>query len=232
MTEPSLEEMIRSIEWERPNVGELEHLTDAVMAAARLNEISDDLVGHFVEKARAAGASWAEIGQSMGTTRQAAQKRFVHHGRRKGKRSGFFLTRFAAGARSVVMAAQEEARRAGSDQVGTEHLLLAVTDDPSGVAARAIDAVGGSVDVVQRKARDLGNGDAAPTEGHIRLDPDSKKVLELSLREAIRTGEREIDQRHILLGLARDERSAAGSILASSGVRRKELQVYLDGLSV
>lgn len=232
MTEPSLNDMIRSIEWERPDVGVLEHLTDAVMAAARLDEIADDLVGHFVEQARSAGATWAEIGQSMGTTRQAAQKRFVHRGKKGERRSGFFMTRFADEARSVVMAARELARTSGSDHVGTEHLLLAITDHPSGLAAKAIAAVGGKVDEVRRKAMDLDEDGDGPRGGHIRFDKESKKVLELSLREAIRSGEREIAPSHILLALARDERSAAGLILATCGVRREALEEYLDRVSV
>lgn len=229
MSEPNLEDMIRSIEWERPDVGELEHLTDAVMAAARLDEIADDLVGHFVEQARSAGASWAEIGQSMGTTRQAAQKRFVHRGNRR-RKGGFFLTRFASDARRLVWASEDIARQSCSDHVGTQHVLLSITDEPKGVAANALEALGVSVDEVRRRAHETDEGGGQPRKGHIRFDKETKKALELSLREAIRSGEREITESHILLALARDERSAAGAILARCGVRRGALQDYLDGL--
>jgi hypothetical protein len=231
MTEPSLDDMIRSIEWERPDVDVLEHLTDAVMAAARLDEIADDLVGHFVEQARSAGATWAEIGQSMGTTRQAAQKRFVHRGS-KHRRGGLFFTRFDGNARRLVWASEDIARRSGSDHVGTHHMLLSLTDDLDGVTANGLQALGVSVEEVRRKAQLHDEAGGQPQTGHIRFGKETKKVLELSLREAIRSDDRQITEEHILLALTRDERSVAGSILSSCGLRRRALQGYLDRVSV
>src|SRR6188472_713352 len=88
----------------------LEQLTDAVLAADHLGEVADHLIGHFVDQARRSGASWTDIGRSMGVTKQAAQKRFVPKEPLDAEQ-GF--TRFTARARHVVVAAQEEARSAG-----------------------------------------------------------------------------------------------------------------------
>src|SRR5829696_871121 len=93
----------------------LDQLTDAVLAADALGEVADHLIGHFVDQARRSGASWTEIGRSMGVSKQAAQKRFVPKDPPLDPEQGF--TRFTARARNVVVAAQEEARGGGNDQV-------------------------------------------------------------------------------------------------------------------
>src|SRR3712207_8452189 len=89
----------------------LEQLTDAVLAADHLGEVADHLIGHFVDQARRSGATWTEIGRSMGVTKKAAQKRFVPKDQPLDAEQG--ITRFTARARHVVVAAQEEARTAG-----------------------------------------------------------------------------------------------------------------------
>src|SRR3954449_5389068 len=98
----------------------LEQLQDAVLAAEHLGEVSDHLIGHFVDRARRSGASWTEIGRSMGVTKQAAQKRFVA----KGEDAAQQFSRYTDRARKVVVTSQEEARTRGSGQIGVAHLLL------------------------------------------------------------------------------------------------------------
>jgi hypothetical protein len=94
--------------------------------------VADHLIGHFVDQARRSGASWTDIGRAMGVTKQAAQKRFVAKG--AGEPSdldpsqGF--SRFTERARNVVMAAQNEARAAGNDEIFPEHLVLGLLNDP------------------------------------------------------------------------------------------------------
>src|SRR6266545_6715701 len=96
----------------------LDQLQDAVIAADHLGEVADHLIGHFVDQARRSGASWTDIGKSMGVTKQAAQKRFVPKGPDEPSSldpsQGF--SRFTGRARNVVMAAQNEARAAGHDE--------------------------------------------------------------------------------------------------------------------
>src|SRR5262244_3311143 len=110
----------------------LDRVSAAVRIAEHLGELADHLIGHFVDQARRSGASWTEIGQSMGVTKQAAQKRFV--AKASGEQSdldpnqGF--TRFTPRARNVVMAAQNEARAAGNAEIRPEHLVLGLLAEP------------------------------------------------------------------------------------------------------
>src|SRR3954453_14112116 len=92
----------------------LEQLQDAVLAAEHLGEVSDHLIGHFVDRARRSGASWTDIGKSMGVTKQAAQRRFVPKGSSSDLDPEEGFGRFTPRARNVVVSAQEEARSAGN----------------------------------------------------------------------------------------------------------------------
>src|SRR5215470_2792192 len=135
-----LDDLIEAIKKVHPDV--LDQLADAVIAADHLGEVADHLIGHFVDQARRSGASWTEIGRSMGVTKQAAQKRFVPKGPDEPAdidlSQGF--ARFTTRARNVVIAAQNEAHTAVNDQIGPEHLALGLLSDPDALAARAIVA--------------------------------------------------------------------------------------------
>src|SRR4029450_11766975 len=96
----------------------LDQLTDAVLAADPLGEVADHLIGHFVDQARRAGASWADIGRSMGVTKQAAQKRFVAKGDAPALDPSQGFSRFTDRARAVVVGAQEAARAGGNETIG------------------------------------------------------------------------------------------------------------------
>src|SRR5919107_88991 len=119
MTEPArpsnpvrLDDLISAIEQVHSDA--LDQLTDAVLAADHLGEVADHLIGHFVDRARRSGASWSDIGRSMGVSKQAAQKRFVARAETTDLDPAQGFSRFTARARNVVMAAQEEARAAGN----------------------------------------------------------------------------------------------------------------------
>ena len=111
----------------------LDQLADAVLAADHLGDVADHLIGHFVDQARRSGASWTDIGRSMGVTKQAAQKRFVAKGDQ-----GF--ERFTAPARAAVVASMNEATAAGHTEIVPGHLLLGVLDVPQGLGAGALVA--------------------------------------------------------------------------------------------
>src|SRR5690606_6150799 len=104
----------------------LEQLTSAVVAADHLGELADHLIGHFVDQARRSGASWTEIGRAMGVTKQAARKRFLPKdlGSPADLDANEGFSRFTPRARNVVMAAHNEAHRAGHDQILPAHLVL------------------------------------------------------------------------------------------------------------
>jgi len=184
----------------------LEQLTDAVLAAESLDEIADHLIGHFVDQARRSGASWTDIGKCMGVTKQAAQKRFVPKvpdlESALDPDAGF--GRFTPRARNVVVAAQNKAQKAGNVEITPGHLLLALFDDPDGLAAKLLAGQGVDADTVA-KAVTL----PARTDGDmpvlIPFDGPAKKALELTFRQALRLGHNYVGTEHIALALFEGE---------------------------
>jgi ATP-dependent Clp protease ATP-binding subunit ClpC len=127
--------------------------------------------------------------------------------------------RFTERARRVVVLAQEEARLLDHNYIGTEHLLLGLIHEGEGVAAEALERLGVSLAAVRGEVeRIIGRGKGTPTEqGHIPFTPRSKKVLELSLREALNLGHNYIGTEHILLGLIREGHGVAALVLTKLG---------------
>ena len=139
--------------------------------------------------------------------------------------------RFTDRARRVVVLAQDvEARRLNHDYVGTEHLLLGLLHEGKGVAGRALDSLGISLEAARQQVEEIiGRGQQAPS-GHIPFTPRAKKVLELSLREALQLGHDYIGTEHILLGLLREGDGVAVQVLVRLGadlnrVRQQVIQL-------
>src|SRR6266511_3643585 len=125
--------------------------------------------------------------------------------------------RFTDRARRVVHLAQEEARLLRHNYVGTEHLLLGLLYEGEGIAARALESLGISLEVVRARVEEIiGRGQITPS-GHIPFTPRAKKVLELSLREALQLGHNYIGTEHLLLGLLREGEGVAAQVLAGFG---------------
>jgi hypothetical protein len=206
-----LDDLITAIQ--RAHDEPLEQLTDAVLAADHLGEVADHLIGHFVDQARRSGASWTDIGRSMGVTKQAAQKRFVPR-EPLDPQEGF--TRFTQRARNVVAAAQEEARTAGNPEVGSAHLVLGLLTEPDALAARAIVAQGVGLDAVRQAVTGTLPARAADVPPLIPFDGSAKKALELTFREALRLGHNYIGTEHLLLALLELEDSAG--VLTGLGI--------------
>lgn len=233
MTEPErttnpvrLDDLIEAIKKVHTDV--LDQLTDAVVAADHLGEVADHLIGHFVDQARRSGASWTDIGKSMGVTRQAAQKRFVTKGAEGGltldPNEGF--ARFTPRAKNVVMASQNEARAARNTEIGPTHLVLGLLTEPDAVGAAAIKAQDILLDTVRQEAT------AAlprPAEGTVpELVPynaEGKKVLELTFREALRLGHNYVGTEHILLALLEQENG--DGVLSGLGVDRAAAEAHI-----
>jgi hypothetical protein len=117
----------------------------------------------------------------------------------------------------VVVLAQEEARLLNHDYIGTEHILLGLIQEGDGVAARALQSLGISLDAVRARVEDIiGRGDEQ-SPSHIPFTPRAKKVLELSLREALQLGHNYIGTEHILLGLIREGEGVAAQVLVELG---------------
>ena len=125
--------------------------------------------------------------------------------------------RFTDRARRVVVLAQEEARMLNHNYIGTEHILLGLIHEGRGVAARALESLGISLEAVREQVEEIiGQGQQAPS-GHIEFTPRVKKVLELSLREARALGHNYIGTEHILLGLIREGEGVAAQVLVKLG---------------
>jgi hypothetical protein len=217
MTSPvRLDDLIDAITKVHSNA--LDQLTDAVLAADHLGEVADHLIGHFVDRARRSGASWSEIGRSMGVSKQAAQKRFVAKGEAPDLDPAEGFSRFTPRARNVVMAAQNEARAAGNATITPAHLVLGLLSDPEGLGAKAI--AGQGVDTA--KARRTALATLPPALGElpelIPFDAQAQKALELTFRVALRLGHNYIGTEHILLALL-DAEDGTG-VLAGLGVDR------------
>ncbi|MER5369085.1 Clp protease N-terminal domain-containing protein [Streptomyces sp. NPDC002722] len=201
-----LDDLIEAIK--KVHTDALDQLSDAVIAADHLGDVADHLIGHFVDQARRSGASWTDIGKSMGVTRQAAQKRFV--AKDPGEVSdldpsqGF--SRFTPRAKNVVMAAQNEARSAHNDEVGTQHLVLGLLSEPEGLAAAFVKAQGITLEAVRGAATEaLPPAVAGELPELVPYDAGARKVLELTFREALRMGHNYIGTEHILLALLEQE---------------------------
>ncbi|HEU5385477.1 MAG TPA: ATP-dependent Clp protease ATP-binding subunit [Streptosporangiaceae bacterium] len=138
--------------------------------------------------------------------------------------------RFTDRARRVVVLAQEEARMLNHNYIGTEHILLGLIHEGEGVAAKALESLGISLDAVRQQVEEIiGQGQQAPS-GHIPFTPRAKKVLELSLREALQLGHNYIGTEHILLGLIREGDGVAAQVLVKLGadlnrVRQQVIQL-------
>ena len=143
---------------------------------------------------------------------------------------GRMFERFTDRARRVVVLAQEEARMLNHNYIGTEHILLGLIHEGEGVAAKALESLGISLEAVRQQVEEIiGQGQQAPS-GHIPFTPRAKKVLELSLREALQLGHNYIGTEHILLGLIREGEGVAAQVLVKLGadlnrVRQQVIQL-------
>jgi ClpA/ClpB-like protein len=217
MTNPvRLDDLIEAIK--KVHTDALDQLSDAVIAADHLGDVADHLIGHFVDQARRSGASWTEIGRSMGVSKQAAQKRFVtkDSGQPVDLDPSQGFSRFTERARNVVMAAQNEARAAGNDHVGTGHLALGLLSEPDAIGAKAIAAQGVSTDAVRQAVTAVLPAAADAVPELIPYDTPARKALELTFRAALRLGHNYVGTEHILLALL--ELEAGEGVLTGLGI--------------
>ncbi|GAA1829789.1 Clp protease N-terminal domain-containing protein [Actinomadura chokoriensis] len=221
MTEPTqavgqvrLDELINAIK--KVHTDALERLSSAVIAAEHLGEVADHLIGHFVDQARRSGASWTDIGTSMGVSKQAAQKRFVPKDASPDLDPSQGFSRYTTRARNVVIASQNEARAAGSAQITPAHLVLGLLSEPEALAAKAITGQDVLLDTVRQAATAALPPESDDLPALIPFDQDAKKALELTFREALRLGHNYIGTEHILLALLEHENGTG--ILSEAGI--------------
>ncbi len=199
-------------------------LAKAVEMSSQLNELGDHLIGHFVDEARRGGASWSEIGESLGVTKQAAQKRFVP--KESPELSKPSTERYTQRSRRVIALARHHARF--SERIGTEHLLLGLLDESAGLAAKTIaklESGDGSTRIATLHRLD---NEARQRPEKQPYSAHCKKSLELAVREALRMGHMFIGTEHILLGVLLDEDGTAARVLHSTGVTHAAAAAHIE----
>jgi hypothetical protein len=210
----SLADLIARLDGELPDAGALARISEAHLRAQTLSDLGDQLVGHYVGQAKQAGASWSEIGDAIGVSKQAAQQRHAPAA----------FERFTDLNRHGIVLAQEAARTHKHDFIGTEHLLLGLLGEPRGLAYEVLIAKTGS----EQRVRDAIEqalppaGRKAP-RGHIAFRPDSKEAIEQARHAADDLGHDWVGTEHSLLGLIRAEQSPAAGILRDLGFTSPEL---------
>ncbi|GAA1351044.1 Clp protease N-terminal domain-containing protein [Streptomyces beijiangensis] len=222
-----LDDLIEAIKKVHPDA--LDQLSDAVIAADHLGDVADHLIGHFVDQARRSGASWTDIGRSMGVTKQAAQKRFVPKDLKDPAAAALDPSagfgRFTPRARNVVMAAHNEAKAAGQAEMVPAHLVLGLLIEPEGLAAVAIRAQGVQLDAVREAASAQLPPAVEEVPELIPYDASAKKALELTFREALRLGHNYIGTEHILLALLELEDGTGP--LSGLGIEKSAIEAHL-----
>jgi ATP-dependent Clp protease ATP-binding subunit ClpA len=224
MASVRLDDLIEAIK--KVHTDALEQLQDAVIAADHLGDVADHLIGHFVDQARRSGASWTDIGKSMGVTRQAAQKRFVPKAESETDFSQGF-NRYTPRARNAVVTSHNETKAAGNREILPEHLILGLLAEPQGLAAQAIAAQGVTPDAVRAAVTAVLPPAVTAEEvpALIPYAPAGKKALELTFREALRLGHNYVGTEHILLALLELENGEG--VLSGLGVDKGAVEAHV-----
>jgi Clp amino terminal domain, pathogenicity island component len=211
---PRLDDLIAGVEG--AHTDPLDRVAGAVLVGDHLGETADHLVGHFVDRARRAGASWTDIGRSMGVTKQAVQKRFVP------REAAQDFSRFTPRARNAVVAAQNEARAARNVEIRPEHLILGLLAEPQGLAMLALADRGVGAEALRQSAEATLPEGIDEFPALIPFDGRAKKALELTFREALRLGHNYVGTEHILLALL--ELEGGTGVLSGLGVDKTAVE--------
>ena len=204
---PALPDLIAAVRADTDTDHPLAHLATASVMAQELTDTSDALVGHFVDRCRTAGHTWAEISGSLGVSRQAAHKRYSPVPRE--------LSRWTERAKAALAASVDAARGLGQPHVGTEHLLLGLFP-PGGIGAQLLTESGLTEGTVAEKVLAhtprQATGPAEPP-----FTPQAAEVFGTALSEALSMGHNYIGTEHLVLALFAHPDSLAGEILAEAG---------------
>ena len=223
---PSLDDLIAAVRAQVPD-DPVDQLRAAATMKSDLDDLTDALLGHFVDQARRSGATWTQIGDALGVTKQAAQQRHTSTDSTARRILGWLAPRWASSgfrrftprAKAVVVAAQEAAVGFGDTEIGSQHLLVGLYAEPESVAVLVLEELGVDRATVTAGALERSAGNDEPIVGHVPFAEGAKQALELALRAALDLGHNYIGTEHILLGVLRLEAGDAGhDILAAAGV--------------
>ncbi|HEX3784653.1 MAG TPA: Clp protease N-terminal domain-containing protein [Pseudonocardiaceae bacterium] len=220
----NLSKLITQLDTELAASGDLDKISEAQRRSHTLTDLGDQLVGHFVAKAREAGASWSQIGDAIGVSKQAAQQRWVPP----------IYSRFTQRARHVVVLAQEQARGHGHQLIDTEHILLGLIGERDGLAAKVLTGLVGSADAVEqavalridqldREGKNSKDGKKV-VRGHLPLTANAKEICEVAAQESVSLLHNYIGTEHLLLGAASVPGGVAFEVLTDLGVTMEVLR--------
>ncbi len=188
----------------------LAQLEEAARHRATLAEVTDALLGHFVDQARRAGCSWSQIGDALGVSKQAAQQKHTTR--------ALPFDRLTARTQLALERSQDEARRLGHDYVGTEHLLLGLLAVPECVAAEVLVEQGITTPAVETHVlATVGQGPGAGT-ATLSHTPRAVRVLTGALPASVSLGHNYIGTEHLLLSMYREPESIAARFLEANGL--------------
>jgi ATP-dependent Clp protease ATP-binding subunit ClpA len=246
---PSLPALIDSVRQDAGTDDPVSQLAVAAATAAQLEETTDALLGHFVDRCRHDGRSWSEISAALGVTKQAVHKRFAALADQVlAAIPEPTLERFTDRARNVLTAARRAATAANRASAGSEHILIGLFAEPAGLGAKALTALGVSQETVQAAVASAGAIDAAAspaaaglqgeavTAGGTRDDQpgkftaDGRLALRDTLAVALELGHNYIGTEHLLLALYRNENSLAARILTGAGATETDARAQVTGL--
>ncbi|NUS84430.1 MAG: hypothetical protein HOY75_17230 [Streptomyces sp.] len=210
----SLADLIARLDEELSDADELARISEARLRAQTLSDLGDQLIDHYVSKAKRTGASWTEIGDAIGVSKQAAQQRH--------KPAAF--DRFTNLNRHSIVLAQEAARTHKHDFIGTEHILLGLLGEPQGLAYEVLMAKTESEQRIRGAiAEAMPPAGQKALRGHIPFRPECKEAIEQAHRASADLGHDWVGTEHTLLGLIRTEESPAAQILRNLGFTSDEL---------
>jgi ATP-dependent Clp protease ATP-binding subunit ClpA len=248
---PTLQELIDIVRQDAGSDHPLDQLVTAAAAAAQLEETTDALLGHFVDRCRRDGRSWTEISNALGVTKQAVHKRFAPAlaAHIVAATPNPTFERFTDRARHVVAAARQAATSLGADRVDSEHILLGLFAEPAGIAGRALAAMNVTEETVlsalasrqvpsrddsEHAVRDTASSLPAPDAGGSPATPafsdDGKLVLTDALTEALEFGHNYIGTEHLLLGFYRNPESTATWILLEAGALEATARAHVTAM--
>jgi hypothetical protein len=217
---PSLTELIQTVNERSADQDPLTRVAAAAEVSGEITSKADLVLGHFVEAARHAGRSWAEIGAALGVTKQGAQQRFVDRDAERPGADDHLLVRFTGRARASVARAREKALEMGNSYVGTEHLLLGVLADPAALSVRVLAELGVPADELRQSVLEAAVARSPHGAGasDLPFTPRARRVLDLTRRESLRLGHNYVGTEHLLMALAAEQDGMAGRVLRKHGV--------------
>jgi ATP-dependent Clp protease ATP-binding subunit ClpA len=243
---PSLQDLIDTVRHDTQTDNTLDQLVTAAAAVAQLEDTSDALLGHFVDRCRREGRSWSEISAALGVTKQAVHKRFASVADQIiAAVPSPTLERLTPRARNVLAAASRIAQASGQPQAGSAHLLLGLYSEPLGIAAAALQAMNVGQDSVEAAIRATpalaqtggtaradaesasagGTGQAKPSEK--KFTEDGRRAIRDALAIALELAHNYIGTEHILLALFRNPAAPAAVILAGAGATEEQARAQV-----